>query len=104
MLQPCNHRTGETAMETAEILEKVTAEDEIPQGWIVLTLLRDKVALGIVGWVFGIIVGFGLFALVASVMIPLNYHSVVFAALFSTILLSMVFFIGLVVLLQITGD
>src|SRR5258708_36331359 len=104
MLQPCTHRTGETAMETAEILEKVTAEDEIPQGWIVLTLLRDKVALGIVGWVFGIIVGFGLFALMASVMIPHNYQSGVFAALFSTILLGIVFFIGVGSIWQIIVD
>ncbi len=91
-------------METAEILEKATAEDEIPQGWIVLTLLRDKVALGIVGWVFGIIVGFGLFALMASVMIPHNYQSGVFAALFSTILLGIVFFIGVGSIWQIIVD
>lgn len=104
MLQPCNHRIGEPAVETAEILERAKAKDEIPHGWIVLPLLRDKVALGIVGWIFGIIVGFGLFALMASVMIPHNYQSGVFAALFSTILLGVVLFIGVGSIWQIIVD
>lgn len=104
MLRPCNYRTGETTVETAEILEKATTEDDIPRDWIVLPLLRDKVALGIVGWVFGTIVGFGLFALMASVMIPHNYRSGVFAALFSTILLGIVLFIGMGSIWQIIVD
>jgi hypothetical protein len=85
---------GETAMETAEILEKARAGGEPPQGWIVLPLLRNKVAIGIVGWIFGVIVGFGLFALLAPVMVPYNYQNGAFEALFSTIILGMMLFIG----------
>jgi hypothetical protein len=81
-------------MESAEILEQARAIDEAPHDWIILPLLRDKVALGIAGWAFGAIVGLGLFAFMASIMIPHNYQIGPFAALISTILLGMMLFAG----------
>ena len=82
-------------MEAAEILEQVRAGDEAPHGWIVLPLLRNKVAIAIAGWITGAIIGLGLFALMASIMIPNNFQSGPAAAIFSTILLGVVLFIGI---------
>lgn len=82
-------------MEPAEILEQARSDNEKPQNWIVLPLLRNKVATGIVGWVLGAILGFGLFAFMASVMIPHNFQNGVGGAFFSALLLGIVLFIGL---------
>ncbi|HVB74683.1 MAG TPA: hypothetical protein VNE38_14100 [Ktedonobacteraceae bacterium] len=81
-------------MEAAEILDKARSGDETPQGWLVLPLLKRKVKTGIVGWIVGAIVGFGLFAFVAFATIPYNYQQGVFAGCFSTVLLLMALFIG----------
>ena len=80
-------------MEAAEILEK--ARSEPPPGWIVLPLLRDKAMLGIAGWVVGVIVGCGLFVLMAPIMIPHNYLYGVVPAIFSTLVLGLVLFVGI---------
>ncbi|HZO70713.1 MAG TPA: hypothetical protein VFB60_00845 [Ktedonobacteraceae bacterium] len=82
-------------MEAEEILAQTRSGSDLPHGWIVFPLLRSKVVLGIVGWIFGIILGLGLFALVASIVIPFNYQRGWFPATFSTILLGMFLFIGL---------
>ena len=66
-------RNGESAMEATEILEKARAGGELPKGWIVLPLLRSKVRLGILGWIAGAIIGFGLFVVMVPLMIPHNY-------------------------------
>src|SRR5437016_11453725 len=84
-----------TTMESSEILMHARTGSEAPHGWIVLPLLRSKVALGIAGWFFGILLGLGMFALLASIVIPYNYQHGVVPALFSTILLGVVLFIGL---------
>ncbi len=89
-------------MEAAEILEK--ARSEPPPGWIVLPLLRDKAMLGIAGWVAGAIVGFGLFALMAPIMIPHNYLYGFVAALFTTLVLGLVLFVGIGSAWQIIVD
>ncbi len=91
-------------MEAAEILEKARAGDEPPQGWIVLPLLRNKVQMGIAGWVVGVIVGFGLFALMAPLMIPHNYDYGFIPALITTLLLGMVLFVGIGSIWQIIVD
>jgi hypothetical protein len=91
-------------MEAAEILEKARASGEPPHGWIVMPLLRNKVRLGILGWVAGAIIGFGLFSIMASVMIPHNYIIGIFSALVSTLLLGMVLFIGIGSVWQIIVD
>lgn len=81
-------------MEAAEILERARMGDEAPQGWLILPLLTRKVATGIAGWALGAIIGFGLFAIIAAIVIPYNYEQGVFAGCFSTFLLGMMLFIG----------
>lgn len=82
-------------MQAEEILTKAKTSAELPHGWIVFPLLRNKVLLGIVGWVFGIFIGMFLFALVASIVIPNNYQDGFAPALFTTLLLGIFLFIGL---------
>ena len=82
-------------MQAEEILTKAKTSSELPQGWIVFPLLRNKVLLGIAGWVFGIFIGMFLFALVAPIVIPNNYQRGFGAALFTTLLLGLFLFIGL---------
>ncbi len=89
-------------MEAAEILEK--AREEHPPDWIVLPLLRDKVMLGIAGWVFGVIVGFGLFVVMVPIMIPHNYSYGLIPAIFSTLVLGLMLFIGIGSIWQIIVD
>jgi hypothetical protein len=91
-------------MEAAEILEKARASDEPPNGWIVLPLLRNKLRLGILGWVAGVIVGFGLFAVMVPLMIPHNYLFGFIPALITTLLLGMVLFVGIGSVWQIIVD
>jgi hypothetical protein len=97
-------RNGESAMEATEILEKATASGEPPHGWIVLPLLRNKVRLGILGWVAGAIVGFGLFAVMVPLVIPHNYLFGFFPALITTFILGIVLFVGIGSLWQIIVD
>src|SRR6266567_1703258 len=82
-------------MEPQEILTQVRMEGELPGGWIVFPLQRQKVMLGLAGWLFGIVVGLGLFALIASVVIPTNYQHGALAAFVTTILLVVLLFVGL---------
>jgi hypothetical protein len=89
-------------MEAAEILEK--ARGEPPPGWIILPLLRNKVMLGIAGWVVGAIVGFGLFAAMAPIMIPHNYYYGLIPALFTTLVLGIMLFVGIGSVWQIIVD
>src|ERR1700751_1088723 len=93
-----------SAMEATEILEKARAGGELPEGWIVLPLLRNKVKLGILGWIAGVIVGFGLFAVMVPYMIPHNYQFGAIAAIISTVILAMVLFIGIGSIWQIIVD
>src|SRR5437660_5095706 len=85
----------EYVMEAEEILAQTKSDPELPHGWVVFPLLRSKVALGIIGWIFGTILGFGLFALIANIVIPFNYQRGWFPATFSTVLLGILLFIGL---------
>lgn len=82
-------------MESSEILMQARATPNGPPGWVVLPLIRHKVILGIVGWACGIVLGLGLFAAIASIVIPYNYQRGVGPALFSTILLAILLFIAL---------
>ena len=81
-------------MEAEEILTRARQGSELPHGWIVFPLLRSKVIIGIVGWILGIFLGFGLFATAASIVIPYNYQHGWLAAVFTTLLLGMLLFIG----------
>jgi hypothetical protein len=91
-------------MEATEILEKARAGGELPNGWIVMPLLRNKVKLGILGWIAGVIVGFGLFALMIPLMIPHNYLYGFIPALISTVILGVLLFIGIGSTWQIIVD
>jgi hypothetical protein len=97
-------RLGVFAMEAEEILAQARAGTDHPQGWIVFPLLRNKVMLGIAGWAFGIVMGFGLFAAVASVVIPSNYEHGVAGALFTTVMLAVLLFIGIGSGITLIGD
>lgn len=81
-------------MEATDILAQARAGEDTPQGWVVFPLLRNKVALGIVGWFLGIIIGLGLFAFMASNVIPYNYERGAVAAVFTTLFLGIFLFIG----------
>lgn len=82
-------------MNSPEILMQARSGSNAPHEWVVLPLLRSKLIWGIVGWVLGVLMGLGLFALLASIVIPYNYEHGAFPAIFSTILLGILLFIGL---------
>ena len=75
-------------MESSEILVKARTKAETPPGWIVLPLSRNSVLTSIAGWLLGIVLGFGLFAIMASVVIPHNYQFGIIPALITTISVS----------------
>ncbi len=82
-------------MEAAEILERArTSGDETPPGWLVLPLVKQKVTTAILGWVTGVIIGFGLFTFIAFATIPFNYEQGVISGCYSTILMLAMLFIG----------
>src|SRR5258708_12717013 len=82
-------------MDSSEILEQTRTSAGALHGWVVLPLGRDKVMLGIVGWILGIILGMGLFTVLAFIMIPYNYQHGTGPAIFSTILMGILLFTGL---------
>nr|HET6904007.1 hypothetical protein [Ktedonobacteraceae bacterium] len=82
-------------MDSSEILMQARSGPDAPHGWVVLPLLRSKLLTGMVGWVLGIVLGMGLFVSLAFIVIPYNYEHGAFAAIFSTILLGLLLFIGL---------
>jgi hypothetical protein len=91
-------------MEAVEILEKARAGGEPPPGWIILPLSRNKVIVGITGWVVGAVVGLGLFAAMVPVMVPHNYSYGLIPALFSTLVLGLLLFVGVGSIWQIIVD
>jgi hypothetical protein len=82
-------------MEADEILTRAKSSDGPPHGWIVLTLVRRQVITGIVGWVFGIFIGLGLFVAVAFTVIPNNYQHGATPAVLTSLFLGILLFIGL---------
>lgn len=82
-------------MEAVEILERTRTGEALPHGWLVFPLARSKVIVGLVGWVFATILGLGLFALMASIVIPSNYQQGFISILFTTLLLLLFLFVGL---------
>lgn len=82
-------------MEATHILTQVSAEEGVPHDWLVFTLLRQKVLVGILGWIVGVLMGGLLFAFMAPIMIPHNYQIGVAAAIFSTIILAIVIYVCL---------
>ena len=82
-------------MEAEDILTRAKSSNEPPQGWIVLPLLRNQVRTGIGGWILGAILGIGLFIPIALTVIPSNYQHGAAGAVFTSILLAILLFIGL---------
>jgi hypothetical protein len=82
-------------MEADEILRQAKESPEAPHGWIILPLSRRNLTLGILGWIFGIVLGLGLFIAIAYIVIPTNYQHGAGPAIFSTVLLAILLFIGL---------
>jgi hypothetical protein len=66
----------------------------LPEGWVVFPLLRTKVITGLVGWAFGALIGFGLLALISTIVIPYNYQRGFGPALVTTIFLGVLLFVG----------
>jgi hypothetical protein len=83
------------AMEAKEILARAKDSTRTPADWVVFPLQRRKVIFGLLEWVMGIIMGLGLFALVASIVIPYNYQHGIGPAFFSTIFLAIFLFVFL---------
>ncbi len=81
-------------MNTEEILETARGSATPPHGWVVLPLSRTKVVLGIVGWFFGILLGFGLFAIVERAVVPSNFQHGIPIIVFTVLLLAVLLFIG----------
>ena len=82
-------------MEADAILTQAKSSEEPPHGWIIFPLSRGKVVTGIMGWIFGILMGLGLFAIISYVVIPYNYERGPVAAIFTTFFLGVFLFIGL---------
>jgi hypothetical protein len=82
-------------MELAQILDEVKTNATVPPGWVVLPLSRNNVLISIVGWSSGILLGFGLFVLMAMSTIPHNFQYGVIPALITTLFLVFFLFVGL---------
>jgi hypothetical protein len=82
-------------MEAEEVLARAKDSTRTPSDWVVFPLQRRKVIFGLLEWIVGIIMGLGLFSLVASIAIPYNYQHGVGPALFSTIFLAIFLFVFL---------
>ncbi len=91
-------------MDSSEILMQARSGPDAPHGWIVFPLLRSKLLTGMFGWALGSLLGLGLFVALAFVVIPYNYENGAFAAVFSTILLGILLFIGLGSLWSLLAD
>lgn len=82
-------------MDADDILAQTTGDKELPEGWVVFSLLRSKLIWGLIGWVLGVLMGFGLLALIVPIVIPSNYQRGTFAFISTTILLGILLFIFL---------
>ncbi|HZR41546.1 MAG TPA: hypothetical protein VFB12_15595 [Ktedonobacteraceae bacterium] len=80
-------------MEAVEILSQAKESAGRPSGWVVFPLLRHKVLIGIVGWLFGIVMGLGLLVVIVPVVIPYNYQRGALSSIVTTILLGILIFV-----------
>ncbi|HEX7733501.1 MAG TPA: hypothetical protein VF458_01515 [Ktedonobacteraceae bacterium] len=82
-------------MDSVQILAQASTEQGFPSDWLVFPLQRQKVIIGILGWIFGALAGGLLFVFMAPIMIPHNYLNGAFSAIFSTIILGVVLYVCL---------
>ncbi|GHO43671.1 hypothetical protein [Ktedonospora formicarum] len=81
-------------MQAEEILAQARSEN-IPGNWTVYPILRKKLQWGILGWIFGVILGFGLFTLIFPIVVPYNFEHGPVLIIFTLVLLGIFLFIGL---------
>ncbi|GCE48518.1 hypothetical protein EI42_05331 [Thermosporothrix hazakensis] len=81
-------------MQAEEIL-RLAKTEEVPEDWHVYPLQKNKVIIGLIGWAFGTIIGFGLFALVYQLVVPSNFQRGIILILFTLLLFAIFLFIGL---------
>jgi hypothetical protein len=91
-------------MDAEDILAKTTTDQELPDGWVVFSLRKDKLILGLVGWVLGTLMGLGLLALIVPIVIPSNYQRGTFAIVSTTIFLGILLFIFIGSLWMLIAD
>ncbi|GLV57551.1 hypothetical protein KDH_43870 [Dictyobacter sp. S3.2.2.5] len=82
-------------MDAEEILAQANTSAELPPGWSTFPLLKGKVIWGIIGWIFGILMGGGLLALIVPIVVPFNYQRGAFSIILTTLLLGILAFIFL---------
>lgn len=73
-------------MQAEEILTQVRAGTG-KQGWVVFPLLRDKLMWAIAGWIFGILIGLLLLAVLVPIVVPYNYERGLLSITLTSILL-----------------
>jgi hypothetical protein len=81
-------------MQAEEILTQARTEESLPQDWTVFPLQRQKVALGLAGWLFGAVLGLGLFSIAMAAAIP-NFSRGWIAIVFTLLILGILLFTGL---------
>lgn len=80
-------------MDAEEILAQANTSAELPAGWSSFPLLKGKVIWGIAGWIFGILMGAGLLALIVPIVVPVNYQHGTFSIILTTLMLGILAFI-----------
>ena len=93
-------------MQAEEILTtaKTHVNGDLPQGWVVLPLLRQKLLTAMVWWVVGVIMGAVIFAFVASETIPENFTHGPGLAAFTVLVLVVSLFVALGSLVVLISD
>ncbi|MBA2678298.1 MAG: hypothetical protein H0U76_07895 [Ktedonobacteraceae bacterium] len=87
-------------MQAEEILTQVKTGTG-KQGWVVFPLLREKLMWAIAGWIFGILIGLLLLAVLFPIVVPYNYERGIFSIILTSVLLGVLaaVVIGSIVLL-----
>ncbi|GCE25867.1 hypothetical protein KDA_13510 [Dictyobacter alpinus] len=80
-------------MDAEEILAQANTGAKLPEGWTTFPLLKGKVIWGIIGWIFGVVMGLGLLVLIVPIVIPFNYQRGTFSIVLTTLLLAVLAFI-----------
>lgn len=91
-------------MDADAILARLDDGSQIPADWTVIPIIRRRLIVNLLEWAFGIIIGGGLFAVIAPIVIPYNYTRSFGLAAFSTILLAICLFIALASLYLLVVD
>jgi uncharacterized integral membrane protein len=87
-------------MQAEEILTQIR-KGTGKQGWAVFPLLREKLMWAIAGWIFGILIGLFILAVLVPIVVPYNYERGVFSIFLTSLLLGVLaaVVIGSIVLL-----